>query len=127
MSNNIALMDLLFPGARQRSLAVLDGLQRRLTFEELPQKYVLLDAKALAEIGQLDQAAELLAIIADSPAPEPEILLELGRVHFLRGDLGNARRTLTRGRDLFGEKPEFQQRLNELPQAEAETAGLSSW
>jgi Flp pilus assembly protein TadD len=111
----------------QRSLAVLDGLIRRYSFAEIPTAYSLLDARALVEIGQFDQAAESLARIADKPQPDPAVLLELSRIHLLRGDVGNARRTLTRGRELFADRPEFQQRLENLHVAEADTTGLSRW
>ena len=111
----------------QRSLSVLDGLLRHYGPGELPPKYLLLDAQALAEIGQLDKAAEVLAQAADGPEPMPEMLLELSRIQILRGDAANARRTLSRGRELFGNQPEFQHRLDELPPGEAETAGVNNW
>jgi tetratricopeptide (TPR) repeat protein len=111
----------------QRSLSVLDGLLRRFGPTEQPASYLLLDARALAEIGQLDQAAEVLAKASDGPEPMPEMLLELSRIQLLRGDAANARRTLSRGRELFGSQPEFQRRLDELPPAGAETAGVNHW
>lgn len=109
----------------QRSLSVLDGLMRRFGPAERPARYLLLDAQALAEIGQLDQAAEVLAQAADGPEPTPEMLLELSRIQMLRGDVANARRILSRGRELFGNQPEFQQRLAKLPPDGAETAGVN--
>lgn len=108
----------------QRSLSVLDGLLHRVGASQLPAKYWLLDAQALAEIGQLDQAAEVLAEVADGPVPTPEMFLELSRIQALRGDTANARRTLSRGRQLFSEDPEFQRRLNDLPPSGPATAGL---
>jgi Tfp pilus assembly protein PilF len=111
----------------QRSLAVLDNLTRRYTADDIPAEYILLDARALADLGQLDQSADRLALVADRPEPDPAILLELSRIHQLRGDLGNAKRTLMRGRELFTARPEFQRRLDEIAQVESETAGLSRW
>jgi Flp pilus assembly protein TadD len=107
-----------------RSLAILQALCQRHGIAEVPDRYLLLNAQALAAIDQLDPAAELLAKVADRPEPLPEVLLELGRIQMLRGDVANARRTLTRGRDLFADRSEFQAQLDQLLSLESRTAGI---
>lgn len=107
-----------------RTLAILHTLCQRHGIAEVPDRYLLLNAQALAAIDQLDRAAELLAEVADRPEPLPDVLLELGRIQVLRGDVANARRTWTRGRDLFADRSEFQAQLDQLPSLESRTAGI---
>ncbi len=111
----------------QRALSVLESLLRQSGLDETPQEYLLLHGMALAQIGQLDKSAEVLASAAERPQPLPETLLELGRVQTERGDVANASRVLTRGRELYGNRPEFQQRLDELLPGGDETARASTW
>lgn len=106
----------------QQSLSILDGLLRRCDANAIPSAYLLLDAKALAELGQLDASVEVLAQAADDPQPAPEVLLELSRIQVLRGDFANARRTLIRGRELFGTQFSFEQKLAELSPSGSEAA-----
>lgn len=111
----------------ERTLAVLNDLRQRSGMGPLPDEYLLLHARALAAIDQLDPAVELLVAVADRPEPQPEVLLELGRIQVLRGDIANARRTWTRGRDLFGDQSDFPTRLAELPPLDHNTVGVGSW
>jgi tetratricopeptide (TPR) repeat protein len=102
-------------GAPQRALAVIETLMRPFDPVDVPPEYIALQGTALADVGQLDKAAEILASAADRPAPLPEVLLELSRVQVLRGEVANARRTLLRGRELFADRPEFARQLELLP------------
>lgn len=114
-------------GQPQRTLSVLESLVRQTGEDHVSPECLLLNGMALAEIGQLDKSAEVLAKAAERPDPLPDTLLELSRVQMLRGDVGNARRILIRGRDLFAKRPEFETRLAEIPASNDETARASAW
>jgi tetratricopeptide (TPR) repeat protein len=111
----------------QRALSVLENMNQQSGSAEVNPEYVLLRGTALAQVGQLDMAAEVLAKGADCPLPSPEILLELGRVQTLRSDIANARRTLARGKQLFADRPEFQRQLDQLPADGIETVRAGTW
>jgi Flp pilus assembly protein TadD len=101
-------------GQPQRTLSVLESLMRQSGPDEVPQEQLLLQGIALAQIGQLDRSAWVLALAAERSEPLPDTLLELARVHVQRGDFANARRVLVRGREMFAKRPEFGTRLAEL-------------
>ena len=114
-------------GQPQRALSVLESLLRQTGLDETPQEYLLLHGTALAQIGQLDKSAEVLASAAERPEPLPETLLELSRIQKERGDVANASRVLIRGRELYANRPEFQKQLDELLSGGDETARASTW
>jgi tetratricopeptide (TPR) repeat protein len=108
----------------QRTLVILEGIHRDFDSDELPENLPILQGMALADVGLLDRAAEVLVQAIEAGQRSPRLYLQLSRVHGLRGDAANARLTLLRGRELFPDHPEFASQLEAFPEDPPQTASF---
>ncbi len=91
----------------ERSLAILEGILRDGRSEDLPAELPLLRGQALADVGELDLAAETLVAAIERGQIDRRLYLALYQIQTLRGDQANALLTLQRGRSVFPEDPSF--------------------
>ena len=109
----------------QRAFSTLENLVQRYPVGSAPADWIVLQGELLAQMGQAEQAVELLNVLADREDAPVRCFLVLSHVQGQTHGAGESQAVLLRGQQRFPDDPQLANALAQLQAGSSRIPGLA--